>query len=529
MGKRYDVIVAGGGPVGVGLAVSLGLRGLTVAVVERRIDLHNIPKGQNLTQRTLEHFWFWGIADELRAARVMPPEIPANGIIAYESLSTPWWYAPPLREIVNQYYFQANDRMPQYCLEAVLRRKMAATPGIDPHFGWSVKSVDQDADGVRVAIEQDSSNKAEVLEGSYVVGCDGSHSLVRDRLGIGRGGEDYDQLMVLAVIRSRDLSDKLAERFPLKSTYRVMNKKLKGYWQFFGRVDADEAWFFHSPVPADTTRANFDFQGLLQQVAGFPFECTFDYVGFWDLRIAVADRYQKERVFIAGDAAHSHPPYGGYGLNNGLEDAVNLAWKIAAVLEGWGGARLLETYTEERKPVFEETGRDYIAGRIELDREFFETYDPEWDLAAFEKAWHEDHASLAGPRVLNYEPNYAGSSIVAGPPGARCSAHGRHMFKARPGHHLPSRLLSDGRNVFEALGRGFTLLAFDAPQSAIAGFELAAASAGIPFDVVRDGFDGGREAYEARLILVRPDQFIVWCGDDAPSDWPALIAKVTGH
>ena len=109
---------------------------------------------------------------------------------------------------------------------------------------------------------------------------------------------------------------------------------------------------------------NFDFPGLLQRAAGFKFACEFDHVGFWDLRVAVAESYRVGRVFIAGDAAHSHPPYGGFGLNNGLEDAVNLGWKLAARLQGWGGEALLNSYDAERRPIFQEIGEDFIAARI---------------------------------------------------------------------------------------------------------------------------------------------------------------------
>jgi hypothetical protein len=111
---------------------------------------------------------------------------------------------------------------------------------------------------------------------------------VRQQIGIERTGANFDQLMVLALFRSRELNEKL-KRFPPRSTYRVMHPDLNGYWQFFGRVDAEESWFFHAPVPADTTLDNYDFHGLLQRAAGFNFACDFDYVGFWDLRIAVAE------------------------------------------------------------------------------------------------------------------------------------------------------------------------------------------------------------------------------------------------
>ncbi len=527
MKKRHQVVIVGGGPVGVALAVELGQRGIACALVERRLEPQRIPKGQNLTQRSVEHFYFWGVVDELRAARLLPPSYPMSGIIAYRDLNNDYWYAPPLREIVNPYYFQENERLPQYQGEYVLRRRMADLPSVEARFGWSAETIVQDAHGVRVTVAQDGGAGRDILEADYVVGCDGSHSTVREQIGITRGGADFNELMVLALFRSRALHEKLA-RFPPRSTYRVIHPALRGYWQFFGRVDVGESWFFHSPVPADTTRDNYDFHGLLQKATGFPFACEFDYVGFWDLRISVAEKYQVGRVFIAGDAAHSHPPYGAYGLNNGLDDVVNLGWKLAAVLEGWGGEALLATYTEERHPIFKETAEDFIEAGIRKDKDFLDRYSPEKDRAEFERAWQE-HANGAAPRVLTYEPHYEGSSIVFGPAGGVCSAHGSHTFRARSGHHLPPQVLSSGRNVFEELSPGFTLLAFDAEDRAVEAFAAAAAARRLPLKIVRDSYRDGRRAYEARLILVRPDRYVAWTGDTAPVRADAVLARAAGH
>jgi 2-polyprenyl-6-methoxyphenol hydroxylase-like FAD-dependent oxidoreductase len=525
MTKKYNVVIVGGGPVGVALAVDLGLRNISCVVVEARVGLPNIPKGQNLTQRTLEHFQFWGIVDELRAARVMPSGYPIGEVTAYESLASDYWHAPPGREIVRSYYSQANERLPQYKMEEVLRNKMDALPLVEQRFGWTAKSVTQDASGVRVVVAKDGAE--ETLEADYVIGCDGARSLVREQAGIERGGTDFEQVMALLVFRSRDLHEKL-KRFPERSTYRVMHPELNGYWQFFGRIDVGEGWFFHAPVPARTTRENFDFQALIEKATGFPFKLEFDHVGFWDLRVAVAESYQVGRIFIAGDAAHSHPPYGGFGLNNGLEDAVNLGWKLAARIKGWGTDKLLESYSEERRPIFKETGEDFIASRIQREGELLNQVDPKRDKIAFEKTWSE-WASDVGWRVEGYEPNYEGSQVLFGPPGGVCSAHGAHTYKASAGHHLAPRKLSSGRSTFDEMGFEFTLFAFGVDDPTVKGFEAAVQKLGVPMKTVRDDYTGELKDYEAKLILVRPDQYVVWTGDAAPADPQAVIAKVVGR
>jgi 2-polyprenyl-6-methoxyphenol hydroxylase-like FAD-dependent oxidoreductase len=527
MKKRFQVVIVGGGPVGVALAVELGQRGVTCALIERRREPQRIPKGQNLTQRSVEHFYFWGVLDGLRAARILPPDYPMNGIVAYRDLNNQYWAAPPLREIVNPYYFQPNERLPQYQAEQVLRARLEQLDSVEVRFGWAADAIAQNGDTVEVTIAEDGVAGRELLQSDYAVGCDGAHSLVREQAGIARGGADFDQLMVLALFRSRGLHDGL-KRFPPRSTYRVIHPDLNGYWQFFGRVDVGESWFFHSPVPASTTRDNYDFHALLQKAAGFPFACEFDYVGFWDLKIAIAETYQAGRIFIAGDAAHSHPPYGAYGLNNGLDDVVNLGWKLAAKLNGWGSDALLASYSEERRPIFKETAEDFIEAGIRRDREFLRRYNPERDAKLFAQAW-QDHTNAIGPNVLTYEPHYEGSSIVFGGPGAASSARGAHIFKARPGHHLPPQLLSSGRNVFEELGGDLTLLAFDAGDAAHTSFTAAAQALAVPLKIVRDSYDQGRRAYEAKFILVRPDRYVAWTADSPPADPVAILRKVTAR
>ena len=525
--KRYQVIIVGGGPVGVGLAIELGLRNISVAVVERYLTPQRIPKGQNLTQRTLEHFYFWGIEDELRAARAMPRDYPIGGVTVYDNLMGEYWYTWFRRELVRPYYFTDNERLPQYETENVLRTKVAALPSVDCYYGWSGETIAQDDTGVSVTITAKQVEGRQVLKADYVVGCDGSRSTVREQAGIEQAKSDHDKLMVLLVFRSRELHEAL-QRFPGKSFYNVLHPDLEGYWQFFGRVDVGESWFFHAPVPAGTTKDNFDFKGLLYRVAGLEFACEFDHIGFWDLRFAVAKTYQQGRVFIAGDAAHSHPPYGGYGINSGLEDARNLGWKLAARLDRWGSEALLSSYSTERQPVFASTAKYFIEPFIQNDKTFLARYNPERDRAAFEQAWAA-RASGASADVHAFEPHYAGSPVVYGPPNGESSARGSHVFVARAGHHLPPQPLSSDKNVFQELGSGFSLLAFDAEPQTVEAFRHAAEALGVPLKVIEDAYTEDRKAYESRLILVRPDQFVAWVGNSHPEDVKAVLGKAVGR
>lgn len=504
MADRHPVVIVGGGPVGMGLAVDLGRRGVECLVVERHQTPQRIPKGQNLTQRTMEHFAFWGVEDEVRAARHMPEGYPNSGVTAYGNLmsdySYPWWK----RSMVGDYYSRPNERIPQYETERVLRETVTALDPVTVLYEWSGEGVDRNT----VRIVSRETGEERLVEGEFLVGCDGSQSTVREAAGIGEIRSHHDRRMVLAVFRSPELHEALG-RFGEAAFFNIMDPTLDGYWRFLGRVDGEGEFFFHAPVPPDATEETYDFAGLLHDSVGTRFEVDFEYVGFWDLRIAVADPYRKGPVFVAGDAAHSHPPYGGYGINTGFEDVRNLGWKLAAWFEGWGSETLVDSYEGERQPVFQSTASDFIEKMIDSQREFVTRHDPDRDRADFENAWEERKARSA-MGVADFEPHYEGSPIVwaDGTPGAV----GSHEFTARAGHHLPPRA-----GVFDVLGGGFTLVSVDADVPAENAFQLAADELGVPVEVVRRAGTGEAADYGSRLILVRPDHFVAWVGDDADS------------
>jgi hypothetical protein len=256
---------------------------------------------------------------------------------------------------------------------------------------------------------------------------------------------------------------------------------------------------------------------MLTRAVGRPFAHDILHTGLWDLRVALADSYRRGPAFVAGDAAHSHPPYGGYGINTGFEDARNLGWKLAATLQGWGGPHLLDSYDAERRPVFASTARDFIERYIADDRAFLNAHHPDRDRDGFARAWGT--RGLDADDVLAFEPHYEGSPIIGGP--GQPSARGTHDHRARAGHHLSPRPLPDGRNAFHALGPGFTLFATD-PATRDA-FARATADHTIPLHIEPHVAPD----WQAPCVLVRPDQFVAFAADP-PADPAATLARAAG-
>ena len=201
---NYDVIVIGGGPVGLGLAIELGQRGISVGLVEKYETIQPIPKGQNLTQRTVEHFHFWGVEKEIQAARTMPQDYPIGGVIAYGSLTSDHWYSWLKRELVRPFFYTDNQRLPQYATERVLRERAAQLKTVEARYGWAAETVTQTDDRVEVVLRH-TDGREKRWAALYLVGCDGSRSIVREQAGIPQTMDDHGKRMALIVFRSTEL------------------------------------------------------------------------------------------------------------------------------------------------------------------------------------------------------------------------------------------------------------------------------------------------------------------------------------
>ena len=340
MSKRYQVIIVGGGPVGVALAVELGQRGISCALVERHIAPQRIPKGQNLTQRTLEHFYFWGIVDELRAARLLPPGYPIGGITAYGNLMSDYWYAPPAREGV-QSLLLPGQRAPA----AVPDRRGAARgwPSfrasrplrLDGRIGRAGRRrrARRDRRGRRRRARGPRGRLRGRLRRRPLAGAREPRHRPRRR-------RTSTSAWCWPSSARSELHEGL-KRFPERTTYRVLKPELRATGSSSAASTWARACSSTRPVPADTTPDNYDFHGLLQEAAGFEFACEFDHVGFWDLRVVVASRYAR-----AASSSPATPPTATRPTAASASTPASRTWPTwagswRAKLQGWGGDALL--------------------------------------------------------------------------------------------------------------------------------------------------------------------------------------------
>ena len=372
-------------------------------------------------------------------------------------------------------------------------------------------------DGLEIA---DQDGETLHLTGKILVGCDGTNSTVRKKANISQAVVDHKKRMVLVVFDSKEL-DRLSDKISGKSFFHVVRPDLDGYWKFFGRVNLDGRWFYHSPVSANTKMETFDVAGQLYDAVGKEFKFKLDHQGFWDFKYALADTFQKGRVFLAGDAAHGHPPYGGYGINTGLEDSRNLGWKLSAFLHGWGSENLLQSYTAERREIFISTLNTFIDRLITDDKEFIKKYNPAKDKSNFEKGW-DQFAAVANADVGLYCPCYAGSKLIPETENSTMSAAGKHRFEAHSGEHLSPATLSNGNCVMSELGDNFSVIFVGVDKGIIQETQKEILSKGAPVKFIITDKNESTSKWNASFLIVRPDHYLAY----AVKKVPAKIGKI---
>lgn len=534
-GVAPSVVIVGAGPTGLALAIELGSRSIPCLVIERNVRAGWAPRAKTTHTRTREHLRRWGIADKLAAASPFGVDYPTNITFVTRlsgKLITRFEYGLQGSPEKDERYAEHSQWIPQYKLEAVLLDHARSLPSVTIAFGHEFLSFEQDAAGVRVHVRDVETGVDEVVAARYLVGADGARSKVRDEIGAKMEGIYGLSRNYNTIFRAPGLAGKHP------SGPAIM------YWQINGEVpsligpmDEGDLWYFMpTGLPEGMTYKDDEIAEVIRISTGI--DCDYEVLSSdeWVASRLIADRYSEGRAFLIGDACHLHPPFGGYGMNMGVADSVDLGWKLAAVLQGWGGEGLLDTYEEERRPahqfVLDEAEKNHSMLPNHLFRPGIEE-----DSAEGEAIRREAGALIqASKRNEFYSPGvmlgyrYEDSPIVVYDEAGEAFTWTRdYVPAAAPGCRAPHHWLADGRSLYDLFGAGFTLLVLgDVDGADIAAAVHEAEAAGVPLEIVTLASPELAIRYEARRALIRPDQHVAWRGDAWPVE-TGLLEMVTGQ
>ena len=532
--EHFDVVVIGAGPAGLATAIELGHRGVSCLVLEQNERVGLQPRAKTTNVRTREHLRRWGIADDLRKASRLPADYPANIVFATRLNG---WLLTRIGDAMNcspernDQYSEAAQWVPQYLLEEVMRAHAVTLPGVQIRFDSTFLSAEQTPDAVTVTASTRQDSASFSVRCRFLIGADGARSAVRDAIGATMQGAHGIAQNLNVQFRAPALA-KLHQLGPA-IMYWLINNELPCV---MGPMEGEDIWYFAAPRLAGDF-SNLDVTKLLHRATGIEFEMEILGVSPWLAHSLLADLYSAGRIFLAGDACHLHPPFGGYGMNMGVADGVDLAWKIAAILHGWGDATLLESYEVERRPVhrmvIEEAVANYGLLGNHLSLPGLEDVGLRGDATRREVGDVIFAAKLREFRTLGVVlgTRYADSPLIV-PDGTPPPPQHSMIYRPSsfPGCLAPHLWLADGSSLYDHFGAGFTLLATDAAGKGVLPFaEATAAEHGVPLTGLAPDDERLRHRYMAGLCLIRPDQHVAWRGDALPEDFGALLRQVTGR
>jgi len=529
-----QVIIVGAGPVGLTLAIDLGRRGVRCILLEQKDAPQFLPKMERCNARSMEIYRRLGIAQKIRDAG-LPRDVPMDVFIVTSLIEPPLLHLPYPSVAKAQAEIAAcmDGSMPlepyqiisQYTLEPLLRSIAETLPSVDVRYGCAFVSLEQDDSGVRARVASGSATSE--LSARYLVGCDGGSSDVRHQLGIKLQGEANLLQLRQALYRCDDLF----ERIPIGKGrhYHVADP----YSNFLIVQDSTRHFTLHSVVDSDE-----EMKTMFEQTVAMPVKYEMLSCAPWRQNLLLADSYGQGRVFLAGDAVHLVIPTGGLGMNSGVGDAIDLSWKLAAALQGWGGPRLLASYEIERRQIGArnvEAARYASRGR----RAWRAAWKPNIREKTPEGA--ETRANLA--RIADVEQRktnemvgaelgyrYGGSPIIWPEAGeAPDSDFMKYVPTSWPGARLPHVWLAEGKALHDCIGDGYTLLRLGGSDADGAALAQAFASYAAPFSVLDVKEQRPRDIYGYDLLLLRPDLHVVWRGNRLPDEPAKLAALATGH
>jgi 2-polyprenyl-6-methoxyphenol hydroxylase-like FAD-dependent oxidoreductase len=535
--KRVPVLIAGAGPVGLSLAIELAYRGIRCLVVEQTDGSVEFPTTNLANTRTCEHLRRWGIADRMRFESGYPTDYPRNYLFvtrmnghliarfdhpANGAPNSRSPYSPEGRLWISKPYF-----------DPVLRTHAATRQTVEFRYNTAFESFEQDGQRVTATIAATKGARVESIEADYLVGCDGGRSNIRRALEIKYEGV-FSQGMNVAVLFRSPLLEHIDHGPAVQ--YQIINSQINGA---IAAVDGKELWRLNVRNVKQEQLDSFDAPQKLRYALGgdIPFELLA--VRPWTGHCVVAERYQQGRVFLAGDAAHLNWPAGGFGMNTGVGDAVDIGWKLAAVLQGWGGDHLLESYTAERKPIAMINVNEAAEMRANFDNQTPFSPQIEEDSEEGKQLRAKAREAIVRTRAKEFQHDSAGielgyryenSPICAadGTPAPPLD-HGLYVPSTWPGARAPHVWLKDGRSTLDLFGNGFTLLNLAGTSTDTSTITEAASKIGLPLEIIALDEPQVRQIYKSPFVLVRPDGHVAWRGDDLPANAAHIINQVRGH
>jgi 2-polyprenyl-6-methoxyphenol hydroxylase-like FAD-dependent oxidoreductase len=532
-----DVLIVGAGPTGLTLAIDLGKRGVRCTIIEQKDRPAFLPKMERINARTMEIYRRMGLSQKIRAAGLRP-DCPMDVFIILAMNEPPLYRQQyPSVEQAQAKTRATNDGtsplepyqlISQYTLEPLLKSIAETIPSITVRYGCEFVSLQQDELGVTALVR--TGGATQEIRAAYLVGCDGGASLVRKELGIALAGEGN----LLGLRQALFRCDELFDRLPIGNGpgrgrhYHVADDKAT----FLIMQDSTKHWTLHSMVDTD-----HEMKAAFERTVGVPVKYEMLSCAPWRQNLLLADRYGRGRVFLAGDAVHLVIPTGGLGMNSGVGDAIDLSWKMAATIAGWGGPNILKSYEIERRQIgdrnvgasrYATIGRRKWRGmwRPNIREQTPAGAETRANLAAVADVEQRKSNEMIGAE-LGYR--YVDSPIICNVPGGPEHLFREYQPTTWPGARLPHVWLDDGTPMQDRIPDGYTLLRLGNSKADTTGLERAISAGGAPVTVLEVADKIAREIYGYDLILLRPDMHVVWRGNAVTDDAAEVAAVATGH
>jgi 2-polyprenyl-6-methoxyphenol hydroxylase-like FAD-dependent oxidoreductase len=540
--RQVDVLIVGGGPVGTALALDLHGHGVQALLVDRLEEIpDDHPRGGNVNMRTVEHYRRWGIAERLHglattvktAANALRVPTGGRNVTFVESILGRAWGAHPFnygrtREEYWNIAAEPSVSVNQPKVHRLLRER-ALELGVEHWLGHEFESLQEHDDSVQVRIKALHSGAVHSLKARFVVACDGALSPVGKAVGILRESHSAEVSWIYAAIvqlldtNSSELFKRL--RYDFSGYLVVANPDIVSGTS----PVSEDCWRFTLRGYAAEPPSEAEVLATARALFGEEIALRLDSLTRYRRQVRIAQTYRKGRVFVAGDAAHLFPPTGGHNQNLGIGDVVNLSWKLAAVLQGWGGEALLDTYDIERRPVGWLTGlsSDGISSgwprmeelvRSANGRALLHSDDQETERRALSEQLYQQTFAEWNTHGVVLDVRYSDSPVVIDD-GSEVEPWNETHYSAsaRPGHRAPLVRLQDGSPLYDHLGSGFTLLVLGATPAQVNAFIEQASLRNLPLTVLVPN-DTDRDTllqhYQAPLTLIRPDQHVAWRGSE---------------